>query len=277
MTERLRVVSRLEFIVVARLRWIRLLAAAFALLTIGAAWSAGSARELMGVDGFARTTVVLVPLVLTLVPLAAILLGVSGQTSEPGGEAFLHTQPVTRFEALLARYLGQAAALGCALLAGFGIGGLVVALGAGAADVTSFAVFAAATFGLALVFLALGALLAAVIERRTAALAAGAFVWFFFVLLFDAIALSSAMWLTGRAGARVRQPDRPGARADAVAGGDAASARRGRRVVAALPRRPGTGDAPGEHCAGRLDRRAACRRTRRHRAPRPLGRTLTAD
>jgi Cu-processing system permease protein len=170
---------------------------------VGTAWSAASARELMGVDSFARTTVALIPVVLLLVPLVAILLGVAGQTSEAGCDAFLHSQPVTRFEVLLGRWLGQAAALGGALLAGCGAGAVVVALGAGAADIARFVVFAAATFALALVFLAVAALLAALVERRTAALAAGAFVWFFFVLLFDAVALASATWLTGRAGSRL--------------------------------------------------------------------------
>jgi Cu-processing system permease protein len=203
MIERLSTVGRMEFASVARLRWIRLCAAAFALLTVGAAWSAGSARELMGVDSFARTTVTLVPLVLLLVPLVAIVLGVSGQTSEAGCDAFLYSQPVTRFEVLLGRWMGESAALGSALVAGFGAGAVMVAFGSGTAGTAGFVVFAVATFALVLVFLAIAALLAALVERRSAALAAGAFVWFFFVLLFDAIALASAVWLTGRAGSRV--------------------------------------------------------------------------
>jgi Cu-processing system permease protein len=203
MIARLAIVSRMEFVTVARLRWIQMFAAAFALLAIGVAWSAGAARELGGVDGFARTTVALVPLVLLLVPLVAILLGVTGQTTEAGSDAFLYAQPVTRFEVLLGRWLGQAAALGCALAVGFGAGASVVALGAGIEDVSRFLVFAAATFALALAFLAIAALVAALVERRVVALAAGAFIWFFFVLLFDAVALAAAVWLTGRAGSRL--------------------------------------------------------------------------
>lgn len=203
MIARLAIVCRLEFVSAARLRWIQTFGAAFALLTVVVARSAASAHELAGVDGFARTTVALVPLVLLLVPLVAILLGVAGQTTEAGSDAFLFTQPLTRFEVLLGRFLGQAAALACALGAGFGAGGAMVLLGAGAADLSRFAIFAAATLALALVFLAVAALLAAVFERRIVALAAGAFVWFFFVLLFDAMALGAAMWLSGTAGSRV--------------------------------------------------------------------------
>jgi Cu-processing system permease protein len=203
MMTRLAIIGRLEFVTVARLRWIRTFAAAFALLVVGAAWSAGSARELMGTDGFARTTVALVPVVLLLVPLVAILLGVAGQTAESGSDDFLHAQPVTRFEVLLGRWLGQGAALGGALGAGFGAGASVITLGSGIDDLPRFLVFAAATFALALAFLAIAALVSALAERRVAALAVGAFLWFFFVLLFDAAALGAAVWLTGRAGSRV--------------------------------------------------------------------------
>lgn len=203
MMRRLGIVSRLEFVTVARLRWIRLFALAFALLTVAIAWSTGSAREVTGTDGFARTTVALIPVVLLLVPLVAILVGIAGQTGESGSDAFLYAQPLTRFEILLGRWLGEGAALASALVAGFGAGASYIALGAGVEDLSTFVVFAAATLALALVFLAVGALVAALVERRVAALATGAFIWFFFVLLFDAVALTAAVWLTGRAGTRL--------------------------------------------------------------------------
>jgi Cu-processing system permease protein len=203
MMNRLFTIARVEFVSVARLRWIRMFALAFALLAVGAAWSAGAARDLGGADGFARTTVTLVPLVLLLVPLVAILLGITGQTTESGSDAFLVAQPVTRFEVLVARWAGQSAALGTALAAGLGAGGAVVALAAGADDLPRFVIFAAATFALALAFVSLATLVAALVERRVAALAVGAFLWFFFVLLFDALALGAATWLTGRAGTRL--------------------------------------------------------------------------
>ena len=41
MIDRLGIVGRLEFVTVARTRWIRLFAIAFALLAVGTAWSAG--------------------------------------------------------------------------------------------------------------------------------------------------------------------------------------------------------------------------------------------
>src|SRR4029078_658798 len=69
MTAHLLTIARLELTAVARLRWIRLLRASFALLAAGAAYSAGAAEEMSGAAGFARVTMALVPVVLILVPL----------------------------------------------------------------------------------------------------------------------------------------------------------------------------------------------------------------
>ncbi len=70
MIGRLLTIARLEIVAAARLKWIRVLSAAFALLAAAAAYSAGAAVELSGADGFARTTMTLIPVVLILVPLS---------------------------------------------------------------------------------------------------------------------------------------------------------------------------------------------------------------
>src|SRR5262245_65328679 len=111
-------IARLEFVSVARLRWIQLLTVAFVLLTTAAAYSAGAAAELSGADGFERTTMTLVPVVLILVPLAALVVGVSGHSMESGSEGFLFAQPLGRTTILIGRWLGEAAALGGTIAAG---------------------------------------------------------------------------------------------------------------------------------------------------------------
>lgn len=196
-------IARLEVIAAARLNWIRLLTAAFALLAGAAAYSAGAADELSGADGFARTTVTLVPVVLILVPLAAVVLAVSGHSSEPDGQPFLFAQPVSRSAILVGRWLGQAAALGGAVLAGLSIGAGMIALGSGVDGIGRFALFGAASIALALVFLSLGAAIAAATEKRVAALGVAVFAWFVFVLLYDGAMLSIAGFLTGRIGGRI--------------------------------------------------------------------------
>jgi Cu-processing system permease protein len=196
-------IARLEFSTATRQRWIRIFAVAFALLSVALAYSVGAAQEAGGPEGFARTTVALVPLVLVLVPLAALLFGVSGHAGEPGSEAFLFTQPVTRSEVLVGRWAGQFAALAVAVTAGFGAGGALLVFVGGTAGVPRYLFFLAASLMLAGVFLSLGAAIAAGVGSRASSLGVAAFAWFFFVLLYDAVALAIAGWAPGRTGARI--------------------------------------------------------------------------
>jgi Cu-processing system permease protein len=195
-------IARLELVAAARLKWIRLLTTAFALLAASAAYSAGSASELSGADGFARTTMTLIPVSLLLIPLAAIVLGVSSQSAE-GGESFLFGQPVARIAVLAGRWLGSAAALCGTIGLGFGAAAVIVLTSAGRDGAVGYALFVAASMALAAIFLSIGAAIAVTTDKRTTALGAGVFAWFFFVLLYDGIALSVAGWLTGRIGGRV--------------------------------------------------------------------------
>lgn len=196
-------IARLEFISAARLKWIRVLAAAFALLAAAAAYSAGAVSELAGADGFARTTMTLVPVALILIPLASVILGVSGQSAEAGSEPFLFGQPIGRTAILVGRWAGQLTALGGAIVLGFGIGGGIVASSAGVEGLAGFVWFVAASMALAAIFLSIAAAIAAATDKRVTALGLGVFAWFFFVLLYDGIALSVAGWITGSVGGRV--------------------------------------------------------------------------
>ena len=196
-------IARLEFVAASRLKWIRLLTIACALLAGAAAYSAGAATELSGADGFARSTLALMPVALLLIPLAAIVLGVSGQCAESGSEPFLFGQPVSRATVMVGRWIGELTALAGAIAIGFGIGALVVASSAGVDGLPAFAFFVAASIALAAIFLSMAAVVAAWTDKRVAALGAGIFVWFVFVLLYDGAALSLAGWLTGTLGGHV--------------------------------------------------------------------------
>lgn len=196
-------IAGLEIVAAARLKWIRLLTVAFVLLAAAAAYSAGAANELSGADGFARVTIALLPVALILIPLAALILGVSGQAVESGTESFLFSQPVGRATVLTGRWLGESIALAGTIVIGFGIGAGVVAFGAGTDGLPQFAVFVAAATVLAATFLSVAAAIATTTDKRVVALGIGIFAWFFFVLLYDGVALSLAGWLTGSRGGRV--------------------------------------------------------------------------
>jgi len=196
-------IARLEFVTATRLKWVRLLTAAFALLASAAAYSVGAANELSGADGFARTTMALIPVALLLIPLAAVVLGVCGQSAEPGSEPFLFAQPVGRVSVLVGRWIGEVAVLSGSVGLGFGIGGVVVVLANGPADLLSFAFFVGAAMLLGAIFLSIAAAIASTTDKRVTALGFGIFAWFVFVLLYDGAALTLAGWLTGSVGGRV--------------------------------------------------------------------------
>jgi len=203
MTTHLCTIARLELTAAARLKWTRVLMAALALLASAAAYSAGAADELTGPDGFARTTTALVPVVLILVPLAALILGISGQAAEPGSEPFLFGQPVGRTTVVIGRWIGESVALGGAIVVGLGTGASVIVLGSGTGGLMGFAAFALCAVVLAMTFLSIAAAIAAAMDTRVAALGMGTFVWCFFVLLYDGAALSVAGWMTGSLGGRI--------------------------------------------------------------------------
>jgi Cu-processing system permease protein len=195
-------IARMEFTASGRVWWIRLLTLAYALMTIAMAYASGVIGETEPTEAFARLTVAVLPLALTLVPLAALLVGVTGAATDDA-TSFLLSQPVSRLEHLAGKWLGQAAALSMSLIAGFGAGGAIVSLVSGASDVARFGVLIAACLLAAIAFLSIATLIVAAVSRRSTAMGIAAFVWFACVILYDAVMLSIAVWASGVEGARV--------------------------------------------------------------------------
>lgn len=195
-------VAAAEFTAASRLWWIRLLTLAFGLLTVAMAQTA-SIGELRDGETFARLTVALLPLALLLVPLAALLVGVSSVSATEDTSGFLLSLPLSATDVIVGRWLGQAGALGAAIGLGFGTGGVLVWASPGSSDVARFVVLIAACLVLALAFLSIATLVAVKMSNRGSAVGVAAFIWFVLVLLYDAAALTAALWLTGRQGARL--------------------------------------------------------------------------
>jgi Cu-processing system permease protein len=192
----------MEFLASGRLWWIRLLTVAYALLAVAMAYSSGVIGDTNADESFARLTVAVLPLALTLVPLAALLIGVTAAATDEA-TGFLLSQPVSRLQHLAGTWAGQAAALSLSIVAGFGTGGAIVSILSGASDVTRLAVLIAACVVAALAFLSIATLIVAAVPRRNAAMGIAAFVWFVAVIFYDAAMLSIALWASGVTGARV--------------------------------------------------------------------------
>ena len=92
--------ARQELALAVRSRWTQVFAGVFAALALAVAASGYVLSGGLGVQDFARTAVSLVQLVLLLVPLTALLIGVTALAPEREAE-MLFSQPVRRQSVLL--------------------------------------------------------------------------------------------------------------------------------------------------------------------------------
>jgi len=196
--------ARYELVLAVRSRWLPVFAVVFAGLALAVAGAGFVLSGGHGVQGFSRTAISLVQLVLLLVPLAALVFGALALTSERGAAELLYSQPVSRGRILFGRVLGIWAALSAAELVGFGLAGLVLQWQAGLDGATLYVAIALTAVAITAVFLSIAAWLASAhTGRRTRVLALSLVVWFLAVVLFDVAALGAASFLRSGSASRL--------------------------------------------------------------------------
>jgi Cu-processing system permease protein len=150
------------------------------------------------VQGFERTTASLLNLVLYLVPLLGLMLGTLALSRDRAGNELLFSQPVGREQVLYGRVIGMFCGAAVAMLAGFGLAGLVVLWEMGSEGFSRYAGVVLLSLALAAVFLSLGALAGVVSSSRTRAFGLALCLWFFFVLFYDLLIIGLAFVLRER-------------------------------------------------------------------------------
>lgn len=180
-----------------RNRWFFVAAALFAVLALALSWLGMAAVGAVGMAGFGRTAASLTSLVMLTVPLMGLLLGATAVASERerGTLLLLLAQPVTPFELVAGKLLGQALALAVAVLLGFGLSALVLAGTAPASDLVAFLALAGWALVLGLAALSTGVLASVVARNQTTALAVALAVWFALVFLSDLGLMAGALVL----------------------------------------------------------------------------------
>jgi Cu-processing system permease protein len=191
---------RFELAAAARGRTLTLVAAGFALASVVVALAGLSAGGVVAVQGFARTSVSLLQLVIWIVPLLALLAGaVSG--ADGHDLEFVAALPVSRGRLLLARWVAGVLALGGAVLVGLGVAGLLLGALAGTADAGAYLTLVAVTLLLLGATLAIGLWIGVVARNRFRAVATAALAWFVLVVGADLVAIGLlALLPAGRAG-----------------------------------------------------------------------------
>ena len=194
---RIGVVAHEEYRRALETRWLFGFAALFALLVLGLSYFGLAQSREVGFQGFARVTLSLMNLALMIVPLTALMLGVTSIAGGRDSLSLLLAQPVSRGEVLAGKFLGLAAALGVAQALGFGGGGVVVALNGGAQEVPGYLVLTALSLVLGWVTLATAICIAALWPDRLRAMSAALLLWLLMVIAYDLVVLGATTLLSG--------------------------------------------------------------------------------
>ena len=192
-------IARMELTVTVRNRWTAIFALVFGALVVTIALIGIMAEGYSGVQGFTRTTASLLNLVLYIVPLVALTMGTLSFTGDKGTMELLFSQPVARAEVVQGKLLGLLASMGISTLAGFVLAGGVILAGSGPDGLWRYLLFVLLSLALALVFLAFALSAATVSRRKPRAFGIALFLWFFYVLFYDLLALGTTLLLSGSA------------------------------------------------------------------------------
>jgi Cu-processing system permease protein len=170
-----------------RNKWFLLYTIAFGVLSLGLAYLSLAGVGTAGFGGFGRTAAGLINLVLLVVPLMGLTVGATAIAGERerGTLVGLLTQPISRAEIFLGKYLGLAAAMLATLGIGFGLSALMMAWRGGSTSAGAYLTLIGLAYTLSLAMLAVGMLVSVVTSRSAAALGIAVFLWLTFALLGD--------------------------------------------------------------------------------------------
>lgn len=192
-------IARQELMVNIRNKWMVIFALVFGVLVVSISYFGMMTEGFSGMQNFTRTSASLLNIVLYIIPLISLTMGTLGFTGDRGSMELLFSQPVSRGEVLLGKVIGIFLAMVFATLLGFAAAGGIVISEVGAGGLGSYASLIALTLILAFVFLSLSVALSVVSKRKSKAFGISLFVWFFFVLFYDLLALGGTLLMKGQA------------------------------------------------------------------------------
>lgn len=173
-----------------RTRTVVLFATGFAVAALAVALVGLSAGGVVAIQGFARTSVSLLQLVVWVVPMLALLTGaVAG--AECHELEFVVALPVSRRRLVLVRWAAWTLVLGAALVTGFGAAGLVIGTLAGSADALRYVQLILVSWLLLGSMLAVGLAIGVFAGTRARAIGIAVILWFVLVIGVDLAAIGT--------------------------------------------------------------------------------------
>lgn len=186
-----------EWTVHARNRWTLVIAVTFAILVVAIAVAGSLAEGFDGVQSFRRTSTSLLNLIVTFIPLLALIVGTLSFTGDRGSAELLFSQPISRRTVLLGKTIGVVASLWASMLIGFAAAGTIILVVNGLEGLIPYLALVGLSLVLAAVFVGI-AVAAAILSRRKArSFGVALALWFFFVLFYDLLVIGSVSLLSG--------------------------------------------------------------------------------
>jgi Cu-processing system permease protein len=191
---------RFELAGARRAKTVSMFAIGFSLATIVVALVGLSSGGSLAVQGFARTSMSLLQLVLWVVPLMGLLIGAS-----VGAECLelelMAALPVSRAGLVIARWFAWVIVLGASITLGLGVAGLVISIAAGSSDAWRYLRLIGVSNLLLAVCVAMGMTVGILARTRIRAMATAVLVWVVLVIGIDLIAIGAlAILPRGQAG-----------------------------------------------------------------------------
>ena len=171
-----------------RNRWLVSITYIFALLSLGLSYYGSVASGHIGPPSLSSTIASLSSLSVFIIPLIALLLCYDSFVGEQESDTLLllMTYPISHFQLLLGKFLGQGCIITLATTLGFGSAAVMLSVTSNLVGVMpSFGLFILTSTLLGLCFISLAYLISLLVNEKSKAAGVSLILWLFFVIIFD--------------------------------------------------------------------------------------------
>ena len=185
-----------EFTLNRRNKWVVSFAGIFAVLTLFISYFGMVTSGYSGFQDFARTSTSLINLSGFIIPLFSLLLGVFSFISNKEYLELIITQPLSRYQVILGKFIGLILTLISATIIGFTLPGILISFVIGTEGALGYGLVILFSLLLGIIFTGCAILISQISNRQQIALGAAIGVWIFFEVVYGLLILGSTLYLT---------------------------------------------------------------------------------
>jgi len=189
-------IAKQEFLLNRRNKWIAIFAITFSLLTFFISYFGMVTSGYSGFQDFARTSTSLIKLSGFLIPLFSLLIGVFSFISNLEYTELLLSQPLSRAQVVIGKYLGLAFTLIGATTIGFTIPGVIISITIGTEGALGYITTVLFIIIQGLIFIGCAILITLLSKRQQLAVGISIGVWIFFEVIYGLIVLGTTIYFS---------------------------------------------------------------------------------